>query len=68
MRDMVVKQKMELSFTKTKLRDMEARLKDSEDQAEDQRFELRFTKKEVKELKTENAAELSANGGQSDSQ
>ncbi|CAB1331494.1 unnamed protein product, partial [Coregonus sp. 'balchen'] len=38
---------------------------DSEDQAEEQRFEFRLTKKEVEEMKTENAAqeaELSAMG------
>lgn len=48
---------------------MEARLKDSDeqlfDQADEQRFELRLTKKEMEELKTENtakAAELSGMG------
>ncbi|CAB1314000.1 unnamed protein product [Coregonus sp. 'balchen'] len=56
---MVVEQKIELS-------NMVARLKDSDeqrfDQADEQWFELRLTKKEMEELKTENTAELSGMG------
>uniref|UniRef100_A0AAY5K023 C1q domain-containing protein n=1 Tax=Esox lucius TaxID=8010 RepID=A0AAY5K023_ESOLU len=56
--DMVVKQIVELTVTKSKLRYMEARLKDSEDLVDDMKIDLVLTERTVEDLDKENAGKI----------